>query len=215
MRFGWELLTVSNDEIRAIFHLNTTPSGALEKVKVKHDEGYSILLAHALMRGGVERKARQLGISKIAYGLMREDLAASILKGLFIGFHFDGAYRKAQGAFDLIYPLWPVGKKELTLYLEAVSPQHNRQGSPPQFVRGSLVRDAYYMLVDTIETVLPGATDQLLAAHARTNSGGRSHCYELCSNCGSTYCVLSDVAAVNSESRCDVCVLLGRLDLLT
>lgn len=215
-KFGFEHRFVSDAEVKKIYRLKVSPQEALEVIKYKHNKSYSIGSVHAVMRGAVENVAEQEGISKIAYGLMCEDLMASIFKGKFIGMPFTGPYKKKYGHFDLIYPLWPITKKELTLYLEAVVPEHNRQGSPTEFDRGALSRDIFYLIVDTLETILPGAAMQLFKAHDHEQKVFHKELeYKTCCNCKSQYCT----SYIKSQEKrvkgvCDLCDLFEKYSLI-
>lgn len=221
-KFGYSHRFVSNEEVCKIFNLKVSPQEALEVIKYKHNKSYSIGSVHAVMRGAVEAMARKEGIFKIAYGLMCEDLMASIIKGKFIGMPFAGSYNKKHGIFDLIYPLWPITKKELTLYLEAVVPEHNKQGSPTEFDRGALSRDIFYLLVDTIETIVPGSALQLFKANDIEHKLFHKPLkYKSCDNCGSQYCtsyrtiVKSEEQFENLEELCELCSIFEKLALLS
>jgi tRNA(Ile)-lysidine synthase TilS/MesJ len=209
--FGHQLTLVNDEEVAAAYRLRVSPREALAAVRDQVDKSYQIAAVHSMMRSSIERVARSAGISKIAFGLMREDILTSIIKSMFVGFPFGGSYKKKQRDIEFIYPLWPIGKKELTLYLEALYPTSNRQGSPVTFERGSLARDAHYMIADTLETVLPGASFQIFAGHERLMEAYTSQPqFGLCQRCEMSFQV--GPGALPSDSQlCQLCSTLIRI----
>jgi len=216
-RFGYKHRLITNDEVKALFNLKVDPIEALEVIKYEYNKSYSIGATHSIMRGAIEQYAREEGIKKIAYGLMCEDIMASIIKAKFIGVPFHGPFNKKWGEFELIYPLWPITKKELTLYLEAIVPEHNTQGSPTEFDRGALNRDIYYLLADTIGTIFPGAAYQLFKGHQKeTREFLKPLEYKKCVNCGSVYnnSYNNQQNEEDDSDACDLCKLFDKLNLL-
>ena len=147
---------------------------------------------------------------------MKEDIAASIIKGTFIGRPFTGPIKRNYGDFTLIYPLWPIAKKELTLYLEVLDKKNNQQGSPMVYERGALSRDIYYMMIDTLEDIYPGACYQLFEAQRVANENYiKTVPYCRCKNCGSTYSKSYKINAKSTIDRvdgfCDLCNMFHQL----
>ncbi|WP_151040739.1 tRNA lysidine(34) synthetase [Bacillus safensis] len=216
-KFGYSHRNISDSEVRNVFNFKIPTYEVMEKVKYDYNKAYSIGTAHAIMRGVVEYYSKVNGINKIAFGLMCEDIVTSILKSKFIGSPFLGPFKRKWGEFELIYPLWSITKKELTLYLEAIVPEHNTQGSPTQFDRGALDRDIYYLLADTLTTIFPGSAYQLFKGHQKeTEYHNISLDYKQCENCQSTF---NDSYKVDSnmhvdDSLCDLCKLLEKMNLI-
>lgn len=203
--FGHKITLVNDEEVARAYRLRVSPQEALAAIRDRVDKSYQIAAVHSMMRSSIERVARAQGISKIAFGLMREDILTSIIKSMFVGFPFGGSYRKKQHDIDFIYPLWPIGKKELTLYLEALYPTSNKQGSPVTFERGSLARDAHYMIADTLETILPGASFQIFAGHERMMDGYTAlPQFSLCQRCEMSFQVGPGALPVDSP-LCQLC----------
>ncbi|MEK5486901.1 MULTISPECIES: hypothetical protein [Lysinibacillus] len=188
-RFNFEHNLITNDQVKEQFRLKKDPNEVLDFIKYDYNKSYSIAGTHIIMRSAVEKAAREQGFKKLSYGLMKEDLMSTIIKCIFVGFPFNGPFNRKFGDFDIIYPLWPISKKELTLYLEAITPSHNRQESPSEFERGSLSRDIYYLIADTIETILPGAGLQLLNSQKTTLKHLVPNEYKQCENCTGTYSI--------------------------
>lgn len=222
-KFDFDFKLVTDQDVMDQFRLKKHPHEVLEFIKYDFNKSYSIGATHIIMRAAVENEAKKQGIKKIAYGLMTEDLMASIIKGFFVGMPFTGPLKKSFGNFDLIYPLWPISKKELTLYLDALVPHHNRQGSPSEFERGALSRDIYYLLADTIETILPGSGMQLFLAQKISNEFLKPYIYSECDNCGITYSLsykpelhnsVLEVEDTSNPELCDLCKILDQHNLI-
>lgn len=187
-RFNIPLTVISEKETTELYNLNVSIYDAMDSIKDDFNRSYAIFSAHNIIRANVEKFAREHKKNKIIYGLMKEDVAASIIKGTFIGRPFTGPLVREYGDFTLIYPLWPIAKKELTLYLEVVDRKNNQQGSPMVYERGALSRDVYYMMIDTIEDIYPGACYQLFEAQKIANTNYiKKIKYCRCNNCGTTY----------------------------
>ena len=222
-QFDFDFTLVTNEEVQKLFNIKKTPHEVLDFIKYDFNKSYSIGATHIIMRAAVENAAKKQGLKKLTYGLMGEDLMASIIKGFFVGMPFNGPFKNQLGRFELIYPLWPISKKELTLYLDAIVPNHNKQGSPSEFERGALSRDIYYMIADTLETILPGASMQLFQAQKMTNTFLKPYEYQECKNCGITYSTsykpeivstqLEEVKPSNPE-LCDLCNILDDHNLI-
>ncbi|MEZ2190494.1 hypothetical protein [Corynebacterium sp. CCM 9204] len=203
--FEHPLTLVEDDELVSAYRLRVTPREALSQVRDKVDPSYLIAASHSMMRSSVERVARRDGIKKVGFGLMREDILTSIVKSMFVGFPFGGSYKGMQNDIEFIYPLWPIGKKELTLYLEALYPDSNKQGSPVTFQRGSLVRDAHYMIAETMETILPGSSFQMMEGQQRLfESYVRMPEFRVCKRCEMSFQV-GPGALPEASGLCELC----------
>ncbi|GAA0135167.1 hypothetical protein YSY43_20070 [Paenibacillus sp. YSY-4.3] len=219
-RFHFEHNLITNQAVKEQFRLKKDPVEVLDFIKYEYNKSYSIAGTHIIMRSAVEKAAREQGIKKLSFGLMKEDLMSTIIKCIFVGFPFNGPFNRKFGDFDIIYPLWPVSKKELTLYLEAIMPSHNRQESPSEFERGSLSRDIYYLIADTIETILPGAGLQLLNSQKTTLKHLIPNNYNKCGNCTGTYSTSyqPEYTLIDREYEdvglCDLCKILDECGLI-
>ncbi|NDL00241.1 hypothetical protein GPY23_15145 [Photorhabdus bodei] len=110
------------------------------------------------MRACVERFAREKGVFNLSFGYHFEDLFTSIFRtytlGILLG---ESAPLKTWGEFTHVSPLWTITKKELTLYLKIVAPEHHsKQGSPTDYDRGDHNRDINYFIADLLSGVWPG-----------------------------------------------------------
>ncbi|MGE7839726.1 hypothetical protein ACQKNX_02935 [Lysinibacillus sp. NPDC093712] len=219
-KFDFKHNIITNNQVIEQFRLKEDPNDVLELLKNDFNKSYSIAGTHIIMRSAVEKGAREQGFKKLSFGLMKEDLMSTIIKCIFVGFPFNGPFNRKFGDFDVIYPLWPISKKELTLYLEAIMPSHNRQESPSEFERGSLSRDIYYLIADTIETILPGAGLQLLNSQKTTLKHLVPNEYKQCENCTGTYSTSyqPEYTIIDREYKdiglCDLCKILEKLNLI-
>lgn len=219
-QFNFEHNVITNNEVKELFRLTKDPNEVLDFIKYDYNKSYSIAGTHIIMRTAVENAARKQGFKKLSYGLMKEDLMSTVIKCIFVGFPFNGPFGRKFGDFDIIYPLWPISKKELTLYLEAIKPSHNRQESPSQFERGSLSRDIYYLIADTIETILPGSGLQLLNSQKTTLKHLKPNEYKQCKNCTGTYSTSyqPEYTLIDREYKdiglCDFCKILDDHNLI-
>ncbi|MEB6550946.1 hypothetical protein MXL46_17960 [Heyndrickxia sporothermodurans] len=223
-KFNFNFRLVTDDEVIELFNLKKTPHEVLDFIKHDFNKSYSIGATHIIMRAAVENAAKEQGIKKLAYGLMTEDIMSSIIKGIFVGMPFKGPFKNQMGNFELVYPLWPISKKELTLYLDAIVPHHNTQGSPSEFERGALSRDVYYLITDTLENILPGLGMQLFQAQKSTNTFLTPYTYHECQNCGVTYSSSYKPEIVSSQLKeykennpglCDLCNIFDEHNLIT
>lgn len=217
--FDFPIHIYSDMDVTNLYNLKVSIHEALLKIKNDFNRSYSIFSAHNIIKACVENHARKIGVSTIMYGLMNEDVAASIIKGAFIGMPFRGPLARTYGKFKLIYPLWSITKKELTLYLEVINKNHNLQGSPSIYERGALSRDIYYFIVDTLETICPGITYQIIeASKISTQNSLLPVNYLNCRNCGTTYTsdysVQSDDLFEREEGLCDLCNMFNKFNLI-
>lgn len=217
--FNIPLRIFTNEEVTKLYNLNVGILEALDLIKNEYNKSYSIFSAHNIIKACVESYAREIKYEKLIYGLMKEDVVASILKGTFIGQPFRGPLNRSYGDFQIVYPLWPISKKELTLYLEEVNKDHNFQGSPSRFERGALSRDIYYYFIDTLENICPGICYQLIqATKVSTKTALKKVNYRRCKNCGTTYSEDYRPTETSNiereEGYCDLCNMFNKFGLI-
>lgn len=200
---------VSTDKVKEYFGLCGTMDTALKALSKQFGRAKSINCVHAFMRTSVERYFAEQSIFKIAYGLHNEDLLASLVRSVVNGFAFgESFYCKSWGPFNLIYPLWGITKKEITIYLDVVAPKkHGGQSSPTPYDRGGYNRDIQYFVADSLQTLWPGFSYHAFEGYQKLfSSAAITLQHNQCLNCGSTY-VVDD-----SESRqLEVCFLCEML----
>lgn len=219
-RFDIPLRIFTNNEVKENYNLKETPEIALRYIKDDYNKSYSIFATHNIIRTSVEKVAKEGNYSKIIYGLMKEDVVISILKGYFIGMPFKGPISRKFGSHEIIYPIWSISKKELTLYLEAIAQEHNHQGSPSKFERGAMSRDIYYFIVDTLETICPGISYQIVESNKIISKNyTKDYSYKNCTVCGCTF--TNDYNGINTGKEkyesdiCDLCSMFKSGNLVT
>ncbi len=124
--------------------------------------------------------------------------------------------KKHLGQFQLVFPLWSITKKELTIYLNLIAPNHHSgQSNPTQYDRGDHNRDIHYFLADMLSTLYPGIGHSLFAAYQDFNQR-----YEIqqkqfitCGNCHATFTDyhLSD-SKLQSQVLCSTCEYFTKID---
>lgn len=155
-------------EIKALFGLRCSVEEALERILDVLGQGNAIAACHTIMRAAVEEHARRHQIANVAFGLHNEDLLATLLRSLSSGIPFgESMIKKSWGSFEFCYPLWPLTKKELTLYLKLRAPDHARQGAPSRFDRGGLNRDINYFLADSLQSLWPELSLHLFSGYEK------------------------------------------------
>lgn len=204
---------VSAEDVTGLLRLRVSIDSALEAILSRHGRPSAINAVHAIMRSGVEYHARSIQADAILFGLHQEDLMASLLRSLTSGIPFgESPYRKGWGRFSFAYPLWPITKKELTLYLMAIAPaSHAAQGSPTPYDRGGIDRDLHYFIADHLNSLWPGFAHHAFSGAAELNRETRSApAHNACSLCGTYY----QVSQARPAARiCQLCETLASLDL--
>lgn len=199
------------EDVAGTFGLGRTVEEALEAILRKFGRAKTINCVHAIMRTAVERYCADHAIRTIAFGLHNEDLLASLVRSLVNGFPFgESFYRKSWGPFELIYPLWGITKKELTLYLEVVAPAaHCAQGSPTAYDRGGHNRDVQYLVADSLQTLWPGFSYHVFEGYQKLFAQAAIAVrHRQCRNCQGVY-VVREAGSQQSESNfCHLCEML-------
>jgi tRNA(Ile)-lysidine synthase TilS/MesJ/sulfur carrier protein ThiS len=205
---------VYEEELQEIFRLKGSVEEALDAIKQAHGRSKLINAVHGFMRSGVERYYEKRQVKKLTYGLHNEDLLASLFRSIVNGVPFgESFYTKSWGSFQLIYPLWGITKKELTIYLECVAPKkHSSQGSPTEFDRGGFNRDIQYFVADSVQTLWPAFSYHAFEGYQRLVGKKAAIPSRRCENCGGTFALYhqeAHEAAGEPETRCHLCVILS------
>ncbi|TSC72161.1 MAG: n-type ATP pyrophosphatase superfamily protein [Parcubacteria group bacterium Gr01-1014_38] len=203
---------VRSEGVAGLFGLRGTVEEALEAILRKFGRAKTINCVHAIMRTAVERYYADHAIRTVAFGLHNEDLLASLIRSLVNGIPFgESFYRKSWGPFELIYPLWAITKKELTLYLEVVAPpSHSSQGSPTAYDRGGPNRDVQYLVADSLQTLWPGFSYHAFEGYQKLfTRAAVAVQHQACRNCQGVY-VAQRID--NQQDKNDLCHLCEMLD---
>jgi sulfur carrier protein ThiS len=145
---GIEHVIVKPEAIAEVFHLFQPFVKVMSSVVAGENSSWVMLITHHVMRRMIEVEAEKRGTKTIALGLNADDLVASLITWFSSGFQMGPIPSRNIGSFDYIFPLYRITKKELTLYLEIVSPELNRQGAPGRFTTGPGERSLAYAVTD-------------------------------------------------------------------
>lgn len=196
--------------VKQTMHLKSEFLTVMDRALSGQGRGVTISLWHGIMKACIERFCRENKIAKIAYGYQFEDLMASLLRSNLLGISFGEAMQKKNwGSFQLTFPLWSITKKELTIYLSLIAPNHHsEQSNPTQYDRGDHNRDIHYFLADTLSTLYPGIGYSLFTAYKEFNQRYGAHAKHFfnCNNCGAVFAnsPLPNID-INSRTLCSTC----------
>ena len=202
------------EDVKSIFNLETEFNTAINKILLRSGRGRSIASWHSIMRTCVESFARSRNLRKIVFGYQHEDLVASIMRSQSLGLSFgESPYKKKWADFEIICPLWPITKKELTIYLSVEAPRrHVSQGSPTNFDRGDHNRDLNYFISDVVSSTVPGYGYQILEGAEMIGERVTRHVeHSLCANCGGVYQRFHGDEAMTNEKYCGTCTYLNEI----
>lgn len=205
------------DYVKNTMNLKNEFLEVMDKALSNRGRGVTISLWHGIMKSCIERFCRENDVVKIAYGYQFEDLMASLLRSNLLGISFgESMQKKNLGPFQLVFPLWSITKKELTLYLNLVAPHHHSgQSNPTQYDRGDHNRDIHYFLADMLSTLYPGIGHSLFSAYKEFNQR-----YEIepkqffkCCNCQATFADYNvSNLSINSQTLCSTCEYFTKIN---
>lgn len=203
-----EYVILDGDYVKETMNLTSDFFAVMQQALEKEGRGVTISLWHIIMKACIEKFCRKNALQKIAYGYQFEDLLSSLLRSNLLGVSFgDSMYQKKWGDFNLIFPLWAISKKELTIYLELVAPKHQTvQSNPTRYDRGDHNRDIHYFLADMMSTLYPGIGFSLFSAQQAFNQryGIDSNNFYSCSNCQTIFTDFNEDSLL-SEDLCFAC----------
>jgi tRNA(Ile)-lysidine synthase TilS/MesJ len=200
---GVAQVLVDADAIQDTFRLTRPYVEVMNDVVAGSWGGLNMVIGHHTLRRMVEIEAERRGASTVALGFNSDDLVATLVTWLTSGFRMGPIPKRQVGPFTYLFPLYRITKKELTLYLELVAPELNRQGPPGRFTTGPGERSLAYAVTDHLFDLWPGIDHYLFAAFANMQRSLMPPMESACSVCGATYLMQEGVA--NAEGICDVC----------
>lgn len=209
-RLGVEHVVVSAEDIERVFQLSSSFVDTMTDVVAGASSSMVMVVTHHVMRRMIEVEAVRADAGKIALGLNADDLVASLVTWFTSGFPMGPLPVRHIGEVDYLYPLFSVTKKELTLYLELVAPELNRQGAPGRFTTGPGERSLAYAMTDHLYDLWPGVDHYLFSAFDRMQSYFLPMFDTTCAICGATYMNLKREKEESSDT-CDVCTLFRLL----
>jgi tRNA(Ile)-lysidine synthase TilS/MesJ/sulfur carrier protein ThiS len=207
---GIEQVLVTADEINQTFRLIRPYVEVVNEILASESAGLNMVIGHHTLRRMIELEAERRGAKTIALGFNADDLLASLVTWFTSGFQMGPIPRRPIGPYSFIFPLFRITKKELTLYLEMVAPELNRQGSPGRFTTGPGERSMAYAIADHLLDLWPGIDYYAFEAFANMQKYVMPGYEYTCSVCGAVS--LQQEGVPNPGTLCDVCSLFARLE---
>lgn len=200
---GVEQVMVDEAAIRDTFRLRRSFHEVMQDVVGGKSRQLVMVITHHVMRRMVEIEGVRRGAGTVALGLNADDLFATIVTWLTSGFAMGGIPSRTIGALRYVFPLFRITKKELTLYLELVAPELNRQGTPGRFTTGPEERSMAYAITDHLYDLWPGIDYYVFTAYQSMTGRMPAAEHDQCRICGAAYLPQPD--APNPKALCDVC----------
>jgi tRNA(Ile)-lysidine synthase TilS/MesJ len=204
---GIDHLVITAADIEETFQLDTPFVEAMNGIVAGNKASSTMVIAHQVLRRMLERTAESIGANKIAWGFNADDLVASLVVWMSSGFRMGGIPTRDIGSHRFVFPLYRITKKELTLYLELLSPILSGQGTPGRFTTGPGERSLAYAVADHLYDLWPGIDYYLFNAFENMQRYMFPLLVSECSICGGTYLLQEEVD--NPAELCDVCVILS------
>lgn len=185
---GIETIVVASEFLERKFRLPTESVSRLIEKKRQVDGSHSaIAWLHFFMRCALEDAANSRGAQCILLGLMQDDLVASMLKNSIHGGTMLSPFRHKWGAYEYAYPLWTISKQDVFHYVHAKMPSYSLQSDATNAESGAAMRDAMYLLTDTIESTLPGFGIEILMGSEKLLEPHRAAArFSSCRRCDAT-----------------------------
>jgi sulfur carrier protein ThiS len=211
-KLGIEHVFVPPDEIEQIYRLRRPFVEAMNTVVASEEANhFNMVIAHQVLRRMIEHEAQRRGVGTVAFGFNADDLVASLVTWFTTGFRMGGIPVREIGKLRYIFPIYRITKKELTLYLELVAPDLNRQGTPGRFTTGTDARSLSYAVTDHLYDVWPGIDYYLFSAFDMMQKNMFPLVERNCRVCDTVYLVQEGVP--NPTDLCDVCDFFARQEL--
>ena|GEM_PF-886495 len=200
---GIEQVVVDAEQIRATFRLRRSFHEVMNEVAAGTSAEMIMIITHHVMRRMVEVQAQRRGLGTVMLGLNSDDLLATVVTWLTSGFTMGGIPHRRVGELDYVFPLYRITKKELTLYLELVAPELNRQGTPGRFTTGPDERSLAYAVADHLYDLWPAIDYYVFDAYRTLSQRIVLEPHDTCRVCGAAY--LPQPGTGNPRALCDVC----------
>lgn len=212
-RLGIEQVIVTADDVERVFRLRGRFVDAMNEIVSGEGQHLTMVIGHQVLRRMLEVEARERGANVVAFGFNADDLVASMVTWFTSGFRMGGIPAREIGGMRYIFPLYRVTKKELTLYLELVAPELNRQGTPGRFTTGPDERSMSYAVTDHLFDLWPGIDYYLFSAFENMQRYMFPMIEATCRICQGVYLLQEGMA--NAPDLCDVCDFFARRELTT
>jgi len=212
-RLGIEQVIVDASDVERVFRLRGRFVDAMNEIVAGEGNHLTMVIGHQVLRRMLEVEARQRGANVVAFGFNADDLVASMVTWFTSGFRMGGIPAREIGGMRYIFPLYRVTKKELTLYLELVAPELNRQGTPGRFTSGPDERSMSYAVTDHLFDLWPGIDYYLFSAFENMQRYMFPMVEATCRICQGVYLLQEGIS--NAPDVCDVCDFFARRELTT
>ena len=211
-RLGVRQVIVTAADVERVFKLKGRFVDAMNEVVAGEGAHLTMVIGHQVLRRMLEEEARAAGAGVVAFGFNADDLVATMVTWLTSGFRMGSIPVREIGKLRYVFPLYRITKKELTLYLELVAPELNRQGTPGRFTTGPDERSMSYAMTDHLFELWPGI-DYLFAAFQNMQRYMFPLLEATCRGCDGVYLLQEGIS--NLPDLCDVCDFLARRELST
>lgn len=206
---GIEQYIVNPKQIEGIFELKQSLFDTLSKIDSDKRYGvHTIYFLHQFMRRGIEETAIKLGVNKIFLGLNLEDLFSSFLGFFTTGYEVLDFPQRKIGDLIFGFPLFPLTKKEIGLYIDTTAKEFSNQGPTMAFDKGPVSRGFYYYISDKLQDLWPGIEHHILAGFKKIKEERKKSEQKRCANCKTIF-----LSQTDNEKKCEVCNLLKKLNL--
>ncbi|MFY1636204.1 hypothetical protein ACN27F_23500 [Solwaraspora sp. WMMB335] len=212
-RLGIEQVIVTADDVERVFRLRGTFVDSMNEIVSDDGSHLTMVIGHQVLRRMLEEEARSRDAGVVAFGFNADDLLASMVTWMTSGFRMGGIPVREIGGLRYIFPLYRITKKELTLYLELVAPELNRQGTPGRFTTGPDERSLSYGMTDHLLDLWPGIDYYMFSAFENMQRYMFPFMEATCRICGGVY--LQQEGVANATDLCDVCDFFARRELTT
>ncbi|MBA2891460.1 hypothetical protein [Nonomuraea soli] len=205
---GIDQAIVDASDIERVFKLRRPFVSAMNEVVGGDRSHLNMVVGHQVLRRMLEDHAERIGAGTVAFGFNADDLVASMVTWITSGFRMGGIPVRQIGALRYIFPLYRIPKKELTIYLELVAPELNRQGTPGRFTTGPQERSMAYAMADHLYGLWPGIDYYLFESFSTMQRYMFPLVEEKCRVCEGVYVAQEGVR--NPVDICDVCDFFAR-----
>ncbi|HEY0637889.1 MAG TPA: hypothetical protein VGD67_09600 [Pseudonocardiaceae bacterium] len=212
-RLGIEQVIVTAEDVARVFRLRGRFVDAMNDIVAGVGNHLTMVIGHQVLRRMLEVEARRRDAGVVAFGFNADDLVASMVTWLSSGFRMGGIPVREIGGLRYVFPLYRVTKKELTLYLELVAPELNRQGAPGRFTTGPDERSMSYAVTDHLFDLWPGIDYYLFSSFEAMQRYMFPLLEASCRVCEGVYLLQEGVP--NPADLCDVCDFFARRELTT
>ncbi len=200
---GVRHVLVDEAAIRETFQLRRDFHAVMQDVVGGDSRQMVMVITHHVMRRMIEIQGAREGVATVVLGLNADDLLASIVTWLTSGFVMGSIPKRTIGLLEYVFPLFRITKKELTLYLEIVAPELNRQGTPGRFTTGPQERSMAYAITDHLYDLWPGIDYYVFEAFRSFAERMGTLEHDECRTCGASY--LPQPGVRGPKGLCDVC----------